>query len=105
MDLPGDGGIQVASVTCYGGLEAGGCERRIEVIVKIQKSQRVRKGDLGGCVRCVRRIDFFCENKNSRGGGGQGGCEGRFEVIVKMQKLKSREWGPVRGRAWSRGVR
>ena len=38
----------------------GGCEPRIEVIVKMQN--------------------------NSRGVGGQGGCEPRIEVIVKIHK-------------------
>ena len=42
-----------------------GCEPRIELIVKMQKSWEV------GAVR---------------GGGGQGGCDRRMEVIVKMQK-------------------
>ena len=45
----------------------GGCERRIEVFVKIQKK------NWGGV----------------RGGwGGQGGCERRIEVFVKIQKKK-----------------
>ena len=50
---------------CWGG--QGGCERRIEVFVKIQK-----KNGGGGRVR----------------GGGQGGCERRIEVFVKIQKIK-----------------
>ena len=41
----------------------GGCEQRIEVIVKMQK-----KGRRGS------------------GWGGQGGCEHTIEVIVKMKK-------------------
>ena len=45
----------------------GGCERRSEVIVKIQKKNRGRG---------VGRIRL----------GGHGGCERRMEVIVKMQK-------------------
>ena len=52
-----------------GGSGQGGCERRIEVFVKIQKKN---------CV-CV------CGG----GGGGrecQGGCERRIEVFVKIQK-------------------
>ena len=49
-----------------------GCERRIEVFVKIQKKNwgggRVRGGGGGS------------------GLGGQGGCERRIEVFVKIQK-------------------
>ena len=52
----------------------GGCERRIEVFVKIQKKK------LGG--------------GRWRGGWGlgegQGGCERRIEVFVKIQK---KNWG------------
>ena len=65
----------------------GGCERRIEVFVKIPKKK------LGG--RWVREVG------RGRGvglgggrrwvwGGGQGGCERRIEVFVKIQKKK---WG------------
>ena len=43
-----------------------GCERRIEVFVKIQKNF----------------LFFFW------GGGGQSGCERRIEVFVKIQKKK-----------------
>ena len=59
----------------------GGCERRIEVFVKIQKKNL--GGGLGGWVggggRC--RVGF---------GGGQGGCERRIEVFGKIRKKK---WG------------
>ena len=41
----------------------GGCEQRIEVIVKMQRKSRWVSG-----------------------WGGQGGCEQRIEVIVKMKK-------------------
>ena len=47
----------------------GGCERRIEVFVKIQKKNWGGGGRVGG------------------GGGGQGGCERRIEVFVKIQKI------------------
>ena len=47
-----------------------GCERRIEIFVKIQK----KKIGGGGGVRGVGL------------GGGQGGCERRIEVFVKIQK-------------------
>ena len=53
----------------------GGCEQKIEVIVKMQKCPGVG-GPVGGPVR----------------GGGQGGCERRIEVIVKNAK-KNRGWG------------
>ena len=54
-----------------GGGGQDGCERRIEVFVKIQKK--------GGGVRGVGR-------SGSGWGGGQGGCERRIEVFVKIQK-------------------
>ena len=44
----------------------GGCEQRIEVIVKMQKKKR---------------------SEGVWVGGGQGGCEHRIEVIVKMKKV------------------
>ena len=54
----------------------GGCERRIEVFVKIQKK---KIGGGGGCV-CVW--------------GGQGGCEWRIEVFVKIKKkIGGGGWG------------
>ena len=47
----------------------GGCERRIEVFVKIQKKNwGGGEGQVGG------------------GGGGQGGCERRIVVFVKIKK-------------------
>ena len=49
----------------------GGCERRIEVFVKIQKK------NLGGGPG---------QWEGSGWGGGQGGCERRIEVFVKIQK-------------------
>ena len=59
-----------------------GCERRIEVFVKIQKKNFFWGGGLGGSVGGV-------------GGRGQGGCEQRIEVFVKIQKKKI--WGGGRG--------
>ena len=50
----------------------GGCERRIEVFVKIQKE--IGGGGVGS---------------GGRVWGGQGRCERRSEVIVKIQK----NWG------------
>ena len=43
----------------------GGCEPRIELIVKMQKKSR--------------------EGGGQSGWGGQGGCKPRIEVIVKME--------------------
>ena len=48
----------------------GGCERRIEVFVKIQKKWGGGGGQVGG----------------TGWGGGQVGCEQRIEVIVKNKK-------------------
>ena len=80
----------------------GGCERRIEVFVKIQKQLvgggwvggggggRVLRG-LGGC---ERRIEIFEKILKKQFGGdcscweGQGGCERRIEVFTKIQKKK-----------------
>ena len=45
----------------------GGCERRIEVFLKIQK--KILGGGVGGSVGGVGL------------GGGQGGCERRIEVL------------------------
>ena len=59
----------------------GGCERRIEVFVKIQKKIWGGRG-VGG------------QWERGRVGGGQGGCERRIEVFVKIQKKK---FGGVRG--------
>ena len=52
----------------------GGCERRIEVLVKIQRKK-------WGGVRGVGLV------------GGQGGCERRIEVFVRIQKKN----GELRG--------
>ena len=46
-----------------------GCERRIEVFVKIKKKK-----------------NFFFLGGLGVGLGGQGGCERRIEVFVKIQK-------------------
>ena len=54
----------------------GGCDRRIEVFVKIQEKKNWGGGGVGGRGRV--------------GGGGQGGCERRIEVFVKIQK---KNWG------------
>ena len=56
-----------------GGGGQGGCERRIEVFVKIQKKKKL--GGSRGGVRWRGRVE-----------GGQGGCERRIEVFWKIQK-------------------
>ena len=60
-----------------GGGGQGGCERRIEVFVKIHWGGDQWEG-------------------SGWGGGGQGGCERRIEVFVKIQK-KNWGGGPVGG--------
>ena len=62
------------------GRDQGGCERRIEVFVKIQKK------NLGGGGRGGGQWEGSCW-------GGQGGCERRIEVFVKIQKKKKKFWG------------
>ena len=65
----------------------GGCERRIEVFVKIQKKNwGGRGGEMVGSGRGV-------------GLGGQGGCEQRIEVFGKIHKKKFR--GGRGGGGWS----
>ena len=61
-----------------------GCERRIEVFVKIQEK------------------NFLGWGRGGRGGvgvglGGQSGCEQRIEVFVKIQKKNFLGGGGVRG--------
>ena len=67
----------------------GGCERRIEAFVKIQKKNGGGGGSGGGV-----------------GLGGQGGCERRIEVFVKIQKTNiGGGVGGVSGRGRVGGVR
>ena len=67
----------------------GGCERRIEVFVKIK-----RRNNLGG------------RGRGRVGGGGQGGCDRRIEVFWKIHKKKfgggrfRGGGGRVRGLGW-----
>ena len=75
----------------------GGCERRIEVFVKIQKKIGGGVG-LGGQGGCERRIGVFVKIKKKKnwggvggvgsgvGLGGQDGCERRIEVFGKIHK-------------------
>ena len=60
----------------------GGCERRIEVFVKIKKKKKIGGG--GGWVGSGRG--------DVRGGGSRSGCEQRIEVFVKIKK-KLGGWG------------
>ena len=66
----------------------GGCERRIEVFVKIQKN--VIFGGVGGGGG-LGRVG------GSAYGGGQGGCERRIEVFGKIHKKENRGGGQVGG--------
>ena len=56
----------------------GGCERRIEVFVKIQK--KIKKK--------IFFFFFFFFGGGGVGLGGQGGCERRIEVFGKIHKKK-----------------
>ena len=67
-----------------------GCERRIEVFVKIQKKKNWGGGS-GGSVGGGR-------------GRGQGGCERRIEVFLKIQK-KNLGGGSGGGGSVAEGVR
>ena len=72
----------------------GGCERRIEVFVKIQKKKMGwGRGRVWGVrVDVIEELKSFWENSQTKysGGGsvweGQGGCERRIEVFVQIQK-------------------
>ena len=78
----------------------GGCERRIEVFVKIQKKMGGggRVGFGGVRVDVIEEWKFLRKFTKKIGGGGvmgcssglggQGGCERRIEVMVKIQKKK-----------------
>ena len=69
----------------------GGCERRIEVFVKIQKKDFFWGGWGGGVGVGV-------------GFGGQSGCERRIEVFVKIKKkIFFFFWGGVGGRGRGQG--
>ena len=62
-----------------GGGGQGGCERRIEVFVKIQEF--FLGGVSGGGVGLMGGGSGW-----RGGGGGQGGCERRIDVFVKIEK-------------------
>ena len=71
-------------------------ERRIEVIVKMQKKRKTSGGLVGDHGGCVRRIEVGSEQ-----GGGLGGCVRRIVVIVKMQKVGV---GAKSGSGWRSGL-
>ena len=78
---------QVRGLGWWGGGEGrGGCERRIEVFVKIQKKNTFFfwGGGWGGQCGCERRIEIFGKiHKNKfRGGGGSGLWGGGVRVDV-----------------------
>ena len=101
------------------GGDQSGCERRIEVFVKIQQKKNLEGGSGGGGVGggAVRvdmneELTFFgkIQKKNLEGGSGgggggpgdggdQSGCERRIEVFVKIQQKKNLEGG---GSGWGR---
>ena len=64
-----------------------GCERRIEVFVKIQKKKFFLGGGGRGWVGGQWGVGV--------GLGGQSGCERRIEVFVKIQKKKNFFFGGV----------
>ena len=90
--------------------DQGGCERRIEVIVKMQKREKKVGGGsgLGGQFGCERRIEVIVKILGGFGGGGvrsEGGvrsgggqCESG-EGGVRVQLVL----GGVRGGGWSGG--
>ena len=71
----------------------GGCERRIEDFVKIQKEKFL--WGVGGRGLGKGRV---------WGGGGQGGCERRIEVFGKIQKKKNLGGGGRGGGGGGMGV-
>ena len=84
-----------------GGGGQGGCERIIEVFVKIKKKKSGGRG-LGRGVRVDVNDELKFLGKFKKkiggpggsgwgGGGGQDGCERRIEVFVKIKKKKI--WG------------
>ena len=99
----GQGGGRVVRVVFFGGVGLGGqdgCERSIEVFVKIQKKKlggggggsggggvRVDVRGGGSVAEGVRGGQGGCErNVGVRGDVGYGGCEPRIEGIVQCTK-------------------
>ena len=65
----------------------GGCERRIEVLVKIQKKWGVggEGSGWGGQGRCARRIEVFGKIHQKKFRGGGMGCGGVVRVDVNEE--------------------
>ena len=94
-----------------GGRGRGGCERRIEVFVKIQKKMGVGWGvrvDVNEELKFWGKFKKKNEKMGGGGGGsvlgGQGGCERGIEVFVKIQKKKLGGGRGGRGRVGAGGV-
>ena len=77
-----------------------GCDRRIEVFVKIQKKNKMGGGEvrgvgLGGQGGCERSIEVFCENLKKKkffffflgGGSGGSGLAVRVDVNEELKFL------------------
>ena len=89
----------------------GGCERRIEVIMKMIIKRQGGPGVEGGGWedQCGCEIEVIVKIKKKSGKvrsgvGDQGGCERRIEVIVTLKK-KSEGAGAVGGGGWGRRSR
>ena len=61
----------------WGGGGQGGCERRIEVFVKIQKKKIVEGGGRGVRVDVNEELKFWENSQKNSGGGGGSGEGGR----------------------------
>ena len=90
-----EGGGARGEGSCWGGGGQGGCERRIEVFVKIQKKNKFGLGGGGVRVDVNEELKFLGKLKKKNWGegggggggrGGQGGCERRIKVFMKIQK-------------------
>ena len=68
-------------------MSQGGCERRSEVIVKIQKKQggRGEGGSSWGQGGCERKIEVFVKIKKKSVGGGSGSGGGEVRVDVNEE--------------------
>ena len=58
----GEGGRVGSGGGAVGLGDQDGCERRIEVFVKLKKKWMGGSGRGGGQGRCYREVKFFCEN-------------------------------------------
>ena len=83
-----EGGGAGAGVGLWG---QGGCERRIEVFVKIQKIISGGGVGLGGQGGCKQRIEIFVKIKKKIGGSGQRGVttvQGGGVLVDVYEELK-----------------